>query len=108
MLADEARVLDAALIVVGHRHGRRLAELRGSVALELIDAAPCPVVVVPDALGVGGSTVVGYDGSEGARHALHWALATTAAVARSSSRARHATDSAASCRLPSASRRATA
>jgi len=75
VLADEARVRDAALIVVGHRHGRRLAELRGSVALELIDSAPCPVVVVPDTIGSGGPTVVGYDGGEGARAALHWALA---------------------------------
>lgn len=74
-LVSEARARDAGLIVVGHRHGRRLAALRGSVALELIDRAPCPVVVVPDAVGEGGCTLVGYDGSAGARDALHWALA---------------------------------
>lgn len=73
-LTHEARARDAAMIVVGHRHGRRLAELRGSVALSLIDFSPCPVVVVPDTIGVGGCTIVGYDGSRGARDALHWTL----------------------------------
>jgi nucleotide-binding universal stress UspA family protein len=74
VLANEALVRGAGLIVVGHRHRARLGGLRGSVALHLIAHASCPVVVVPDAIGVGGPTVVGYDGSEGARRALHWAL----------------------------------
>ena len=45
-LADIAAEVGADLIVVGHHRGRHLQGLRPSVASDLIQLAPCPVVVV--------------------------------------------------------------
>lgn len=47
LLTDMAEKTDAEMIVVGHRHGRRLERARASVARDLLANAPCPVVVVP-------------------------------------------------------------
>jgi nucleotide-binding universal stress UspA family protein len=45
-IVDEAGVMDADLIVVGSRgHGRIATMLLGSTAAEIVDHAPCPVLV---------------------------------------------------------------
>lgn len=67
-IVDEAREYHADLIVVGHRgHGQFETMLLGSVSAEVVDHAPCPVLVAR------GSTLKSIlyadDGSEGAREA---------------------------------------
>lgn len=48
-ILDEARSMPADLIVVGHRgHGRWEEILLGSVSSEVVDHAPCPVLVARD------------------------------------------------------------
>jgi nucleotide-binding universal stress UspA family protein len=48
-IVDEARSMPADLIVVGHRgHGRWESMLLGSVSSEVVDHAPCPVLVARD------------------------------------------------------------
>lgn len=49
LIVEEARTMPADLIVVGHRgHGRWESILLGSVAAEIVDQAPCPVLVARD------------------------------------------------------------
>jgi nucleotide-binding universal stress UspA family protein len=48
-IVEEARSMAADLIVVGHRgHGRWESILLGSVSAEVVDHAPCPVLVARD------------------------------------------------------------
>lgn len=48
-IVDQARSMPADLIVVGHRgHGRWESMLLGSVSSEVVDHAPCPVLVARD------------------------------------------------------------
>jgi len=49
VIVDQAREMDADLIVVGHRGmGRWESMLLGSVSAEVVDHAPCPVLVARD------------------------------------------------------------
>jgi nucleotide-binding universal stress UspA family protein len=49
MIIEEARQMPADLIVVGHRGaGRWESMLLGSVSAEVVDQAPCPVLVARD------------------------------------------------------------
>lgn len=48
-IVEEARSMPADLVVVGHRgHGRWESILLGSVSAEVVDHAPCPVLVARD------------------------------------------------------------
>lgn len=68
VIVDEAHVMGADLIVVGHRgHGRWESMLLGSVSSEVVDHAPCPVLVARDARL--GPVVFADDGSPSARTA---------------------------------------
>jgi nucleotide-binding universal stress UspA family protein len=67
-IADEARRLAADVIVLGSRgHSAFASALLGSVAAEVVDHAPCPVLVARTAALTG--TVLAHDGSDGARQA---------------------------------------
>jgi nucleotide-binding universal stress UspA family protein len=71
--------MPADLIVVGHRgHGRWESMLLGSVSSEVVDHAPCPVLVARDERL--GPIVFADDGSPSARHAeavlTRWPLFT--------------------------------
>jgi len=77
VIVDQAREMDADLIVVGHRGmGRWESMLLGSVSAEVVDHAPCPVLVARD--DQLGPIVLADDGSGHARTAecviLHWPL----------------------------------
>ncbi len=49
VIVEEARSMAADLVVVGHRgHGRWESILLGSVSAEVVDHAPCPVLVARD------------------------------------------------------------
>lgn len=62
-LAAAARTFDATLVVVGSRGlGVIAATLLGSVSTEVVDLAPCPVLVARS--GMIGSIVLATDGSE--------------------------------------------
>ena len=66
---DEAHALMPDLLVIGSRgHGPLASVLLGSVSTEVVDHAPCPVLVVrhPSAHRV----VVGVDGSESSQRAI--------------------------------------
>ena len=68
VIVDEAHAMGADLIVVGHRgHGRWESMLLGSVSSEVVDHAPCPVLVARDARL--GPVVFADDGSPSARTA---------------------------------------
>ncbi|HTJ60271.1 MAG TPA: universal stress protein [Candidatus Saccharimonadales bacterium] len=67
-IVDEARELGSELIIIGtHNHGALAAFTLGSVAAEVVDHSPCPVLVArrPTL----GPIVLGHDGSAGARQA---------------------------------------
>jgi nucleotide-binding universal stress UspA family protein len=79
VIVDEARTMPAELIVVGHRgHGRWESMLLGSVSSEVVDHAPCPVLVARDERL--GPVIFADDGSASARSAeavlTRWPLFT--------------------------------
>lgn len=64
-ILDEARAWAADLVVLGNRgHGPIASMVLGSVSAEVVDHAPCPVLVVRDSEVA--SVVFADDGSEGA------------------------------------------
>jgi len=68
VIVDQAREMEADLIVLGHRgQGRWDSILLGSVAAEVVDRAPCPVLVARDERL--GSVILADDGSPHARAA---------------------------------------
>ena len=68
MIVREAREMPANLVVVGHRgHGPWESMLLGSVSAEVVDHAPCPVLVARDERL--GPVILGDDGSSSARAA---------------------------------------
>lgn len=77
LIVEEAREMAAELVVVGHRgHGRWESILLGSVSAEVVDHAPCPVLVArSERLG---PVVLADDGSVHARAAesvvIDWPL----------------------------------
>ena len=67
-IVHEARDMPAELVVVGHRgHGPWESMLLGSVSAEVVDHAPCPVLVARDERL--GPVILGDDGSPSARDA---------------------------------------
>lgn len=68
-----AREIDADLIVLGHRNRAPLSQaILGSVAQEVVDTAPCSVLVVPmDAMGTG-RVLLACDGTQESETALEW------------------------------------
>jgi nucleotide-binding universal stress UspA family protein len=68
-LLDEARAMQPDLIVIGNRgHGPFATILLGSVSTEVVDHAPCPVLVARHP--AVHRLIVGADGSETAQHAI--------------------------------------
>jgi nucleotide-binding universal stress UspA family protein len=64
-IVEEAKEFGADLVVVGHRgHGTIETMLLGSVSAEVVDHAPCPVLVARD--GTVGTIVLADDGSPSA------------------------------------------
>ena len=77
IIVDEAGQLGSELVIIGsHNHGALASFTLGSVAAEVVDHAPCPVLVARRS--TLGPIVLGHDGSESARHAE--ALVATWAV----------------------------
>ncbi len=69
-IVEEARTWKADLLVLGNRgHGPIASMVLGSVSAEVVDHAPCPVLVVRD--GEIASIVFAEDGSPGAARAAH-------------------------------------
>ena len=67
-IVEEARAWAADLVVVGHRgRGTIGTMLLGSVSAEVVDHAPCPVLVARE--GIVRSILLATDGSRSARHA---------------------------------------
>lgn len=68
MIVDDAREIEADLVVLGSRgHGAVASALLGSVAAEVVDYAPCPVLVARSDRLTG--VVLAHDGSPGAGQA---------------------------------------
>jgi nucleotide-binding universal stress UspA family protein len=68
VIVDQARAMDADLVVVGHRGmGRWESMLLGSVSAEVVDHSPCPVLVARD--DQLGPVILADDGSPYARTA---------------------------------------
>jgi nucleotide-binding universal stress UspA family protein len=67
-IVDEAEQLGSELVVIGsHNHGSLASFVLGSVSAEVVDRAPCPVLVARRSHL--GPVVLGADGSAGARQA---------------------------------------
>jgi nucleotide-binding universal stress UspA family protein len=67
-IVDDAREIEADLVVLGSRgHGAVVSALLGSVAAEVVDYAPCPVLVARSDRLTG--VVLAHDGSPGASQA---------------------------------------
>ena len=68
VIVEEAGRLSSELVIIGsHNHGALASFTLGSVAAEVVDHAPCPVLVARRS--TVGPIVLGHDGSDGARHA---------------------------------------
>jgi nucleotide-binding universal stress UspA family protein len=68
VIVDEARRIAADVVVVGsHGHGALASAFLGSVSAEIVDHAPCPVLVARKATLT--KVVLATDGSDGARAA---------------------------------------
>ena len=68
-IVEEATAWKADLVVVGNRgHGPIASMVLGSVSAEVVDHAPCPVLVVRD--GAVATVVLAVDGSPGAERAI--------------------------------------
>ena len=68
IIVDEAGQLGSELVIIGsHNHGALASLTLGSVAAEVVDHAPCPVLVARSS--TLGPIVLGHDGSESALHA---------------------------------------
>ena len=68
-LVDEAHALQPDLIVIGNRgHGPFATVLLGSVSTEVVDHAPCPVLVARHSAAQ--RLVIGADGSESGQRAI--------------------------------------
>ena len=83
-ILDEARTRNADLIVVGTRHeGAVRQSLLGSVSQQVAAQRDRPVAIVPaESCVMKELSVVGYDGSPGARSAIRWALENLAGDVR--------------------------
>jgi len=67
-IVQEAKQLGVELVIVGsHNHGAVVSYMLGSVSAEVVDRAPCPVLVARRS--ILGPIVLGHDGSDGARQA---------------------------------------
>lgn len=67
-IVSEAEQLGSDLVVIGsHNHGALASLTLGSVSAEVVDRAPCPVLVARRS--TLGRIVLGHDGSPGARQA---------------------------------------
>ena len=67
-IVDDAREIEADLVVLGSRgHGAVMSAVLGSVAAEVVDYAPCPVLVARSDRLTG--VVLAHDGSPGASQA---------------------------------------
>jgi nucleotide-binding universal stress UspA family protein len=74
VIVDQARDLRADLVVVGSRgRGPFTSLLLGSVSAEVVDHAPCPVLIVRGRLG--GPALVAVDGSPSSEAAVTYLLA---------------------------------
>jgi nucleotide-binding universal stress UspA family protein len=72
-IVEEAATSEADLVVVGHRgHGRIQSMLLGSVSAEVVDRAPCPVLVARAETVA--SVILAADGSACAEHAERFLL----------------------------------
>jgi len=83
VIVDEATGWRANLIVMGSRgHGEIASMLLGSVSSEVVDHAPCPVLVARRSSLT--RAVLGHDGSDCARHAesvvAHWPIFDKVAI----------------------------
>ncbi len=68
VIVDEAEQLGSELVVIGsHNHGSLASFILGSVSAEVVDHAPCPVLVARRSHL--GPIVLGLDGSAGAQQA---------------------------------------
>lgn len=68
VIVDEARRIAAEVVVIGsHGHGAVASAVLGSVSAEVVDQAPCPVLVARQTTLT--KVVLATDGSDGARQA---------------------------------------
>lgn len=72
-IVTAAREIEADLIVLGHRNRALLSHvIPGSVAQEVVDTAPCSVLVVPVGTMGPGRVLLACDGTQESETALDW------------------------------------